>query len=424
MFLKANKRFKDGKEHVYYTLNESIRVGKRRVVQRTILYLGELTTGQRHRWRHTVDVITERSESCQMELLTEKEYQRRGCPEGPDVVAIRLSSLQVRNSREIGSCWIGVKLWEILELDRFWEERLGGLRGEVPWEKVVELLAVNRLCSPGSELSVHEQWYKKTGMDLLLDCDAAVAAKDRLYRCLDRLVVHKDALERHLRRKWGELFQADFDVLLYDLTSTYFEGMLEGVAKAKRGYSRDHRPDCKQMVIALIVTREGFPLSYEIFDGNIRDVQSLETMMDCVEAKHGKARRTWIFDRGVVSEENLRKVRERDGTYVVGTLRSRLKEFAGELQVGGWRDVRGQVEVKLLRVADGDMYVIVRSRKRRAKENAIRRRRMRKLYDSLNRLAVAVARGHVRRYDVLLNRLGRLEERYAQVFDFAEISCC
>ena len=422
MFLKPNKRFKDGKDHVYYTLNESIRIGKRRVVQRTILHLGELTTSQCHRWRHTIDVINERSEARQMELLTEEEHQRRGYPEDPDVVAIRLSSLQVCNCREFGSCWIGVKLWQILELDRFGAERLGELRGEVPWEKVAELLSVNRLCDPGSELSVHEKWHPKTGMNLLLDCDDAVAEKDRLYRCLDRLLAHKGALEEHLRCKWGELFQADFEVLLYDLTSTYFEGLMEEVSKARRGYSRDKRPDCKQLVIALIVTAEGFPLAYEVFPGNTRDVQSLETMLNQVEAKYGKARRTWVFDRGVVSEDNLQKLRERHGTYVVGTPRSRLKEFEGGLQRQDWKHVRGQVEVVLRSGDDGDTYVIARSVKRRAKENAIRRRRMRKLYDSLNSLAISVEQGYVRHYDVLVNRLGRLEERYAQVFGFVEIS--
>ena len=422
MFLKANKRFKDGKQHIYYTLNESVRINKRRTVQRTILHLGELTTSQHHRWRRTIDVINERSEARQMELLTEDEHQRRDCPEDPDVVAIRLSSLAVANCREFGSCWIGVKLWQLLDLDEFWTQRLGGLRGEVPWEKVAELLAVNRLCDPGSELSVHEKWYPKTGMSLLLDCDAAVAEKDRLYRCLDRLVEHKEALEGHLKQKWGELFGAEFEVLLYDLTSTYFEGLMEDVPKARRGYSRDHRPDCKQLVIALIVTPEGFPLSYEIFDGNIRDVQSLVRMMEQVEAKYGKAQRTWVFDRGVVSEENLEKVRERGGTYLVGTPRSKLKSFEAELLEQDWQQVRGQVDVMLLPGDDGDLYVIARSIKRRAKENAMRRRRMRKLYDSLTRLAASVKHGHVRRYDVLINRLGRLQERYVQVFGLVDIS--
>lgn len=422
MFLKANKRFKDGKEHVYYTLNESIRISKRRTVQRTILHLGELTTSQHHRWRHTVDVINERSESRQMELLTEEEHERRGCPADPDIVTIRLSSLEVRNGREFGSCWVGVKLWQMLDLDRFWSERLEGQRGDVSWEKVAELLAVNRLCDPDSELSVHEKWYPKTGMSLLLDCDDSVAEKDRLYRCLDRLVEHKEALEAHLKQKWGELFAAEFEVLLYDLTSTYFEGQVEDVPQAKRGYSRDHRPDCKQLVIALIVTPEGLPVSYEIFDGNTRDAVSLERMMDQVEAKYGKLRRTWVFDRGVVSEENLQRLRERNGRYVVGTPRSRLKDFEAELLGQDWQRVRGEVDVKLRRGRDGDMYVIARSVKRRAKENAMRRRRIRNLYDSLKCLAHSVAQGYVRRYDVLVKRLGRLEERYVQVFGLVEIS--
>jgi transposase len=421
MFLKPNRRFKDGKQHIYYTLNESVRISKRRVVQRTILHLGELTTGQHHRWRHTIDVINERHEARQMELLTEDEHQRRGSPEDPDVVAIRLSSLEVTDCREFGSCWIGVKLWQLLDLDRFWSQRLGELRGEVPWEKVAELLAVNQLCDPGSELNVHEKWYPKTGMSLLLDCNDAVAEKDRLYRCLDRLVQHKEALEGHLRQRWGELFAAEFEVLLYDLTSTYFEGLMEEVPQARRGYSRDHRSDCKQLVIALIVTPEGFPLSYEIFDGNTRDATSLDRMMGQVETQYGRAKRTWVFDRGVVSNENLQNLRERGGTYVVGTPRSQLKDFEAELRGQDWQRVRGQVDVKLRPGDDGDMYVIARSVKRRAKENAMRRRRMRKLYDSLKGLAHSVEQGYVRGYDVLVKRLGRLQERYVQVFGFVEI---
>lgn len=421
MFLKPNKRFKDGKQHIYYTLNESVRISKRRTVQRTILHLGELTTGQHHRWRRTIDVINERSEARQMELLTEEAHQQRGAPDDPDVVAIRLSSLTVSNAREFGSCWVGVKLWQMLDLDMFWSERLGALRGEVPWEKVTELLAVNRLCDPGSELNVHERWYPRTGMGLLLDCNDSVAEKDRLYRCLDRLVKHKEALEAHLKQKWGELFGADFDVLLYDLTSTYFEGLMEEVPKAKRGYSRDRRPDCKQRVIALIVTPEGFPLSYEIFAGNTRDVSSLEAMLRQVESKYGKAKRTWVFDRGVVSEQNLQKIRERGGTYVVGTPRSRLKDFETELLGQDWHQVRGQVDVKLRPGQDGDMYVIARSVKRRAKENAMRRNQMRKLYDSLGRLSKSVEQGQVRQHDVLLHRLGRLQERHVQVFGFVGI---
>lgn len=422
MFLKENRRFKDGKEHIYYTLNESIRISRRRVVQRTILHLGELTTSQYHRWRHTIDVVNERSETRQMELFTEEESRRRGNLRDPDVVAIRLGTLQVRNCREFGSCWIGVKLWQILGLDGFWRERLEGMRGQVPWDKVAELLAINRLCDPGSELSVHEQWYPKTGMSLLLGCEDSVAEKDRLYRCLDRLVKHKEDLEKHLKGKWGELFKADFDVLLYDLTSTYFEGLMEEVPKARRGYSRDHRSDCKQLVMALIVTPWGFPLAYEVFAGNTRDVQSLDRIMSQVEAKYGKAKRTWVFDRGVVSEKNLEKIRERGGTYVVGTPRAQLKKFEADLLAQDWQKVRGQVEVKLRRGANADMYVLARSVKRRAKEQAIRRLRMRKLYDSLKQMTASVKKGHLRHYEVLMKKLGRLEERYVQVFGFVEIS--
>lgn len=422
MFLKENRRFKDGKEHIYYTLNESIRISRRRVVQRTILHLGELTTSQYHRWRRTIDVINERSETRQMELFTEEESRRRNNLQDPDVVAIRLATLQVRNCREFGSCWIGVKLWQILGLDGFWKERMEGIRGQVPWDKVAELLSVSRLCDPGSELSVHERWYPKTGMSLLLDCDDSVAEKDRLYRCLDRLVQHKDDLEKHLKNKWGELFEPDFNVLLYDLTSTYFEGLMEEVSKAKRGYSRDHRSDCKQLVIALVVTPEGFPLAYEVFAGNTRDVTSLDQIMSQVEAKYGKAKRTWVFDRGVVSEKNLEKIRECGGTYVVGTPRAQLKKFEADLLAQDWQKVRGQVDVKLRRGTNADMYVIARSVKRRAKEQAIRRLRIRKLYDSLKQMAASVKTGHLRQYEVLMKRIGRLEERYVQVFGFVEIS--
>jgi transposase len=309
----------------------------------------------------------------------------------------------------------------LLELDRFWQERLGELRGEVPWEKVAELLAVNRLCAPGSELSIHERWYAKSGMDILLGCGEAVAEKDRLYRCLDRLVSHKAALESHLKQKWGELFEAEYEVLLYDLTSTYFEGQAVGVSKAKRGYSRDHRPDCKQLVIALIVTPEGFPLSYEIFDGNLRDVKSLEQMLAQVERKYGQTRRTWVFDRGVVSEDNLKKIRERGGTYIVGTRRSQLGEFEKELPDKDWQKVRPQVEVKLRRGADGDIYVMARSGKRRAKENAMKRKPLRKLYESLKKLSVAIEKGRIGRYEIFLKKLGRLQERYTPVFGFMKL---
>jgi transposase len=218
-----------------------------------------------------------------------------------------------------------------VRLDAFWEKALEGYGGEVPWHKVVELLAINRLCDPRSELYIYEKWYPKVAVDLLLDTDARVAEKDRLYRALDRMLPHKLELEVHLKKKWEDLFGAKFDLLLYDLTSTYFEGEAEAIPKAKRGYSRDKRPDCKQIVLALIVTAEGFPISYEIFEGNQAEKATLEKMLDKVESKHGRANRIWVFDRGIVSEENLELLRSRGAQYLVGTPRSQLKDYEQEL---------------------------------------------------------------------------------------------
>src|SRR5208282_5960201 len=325
MFLKTHERCKDGKRHVYYSLTESLRVSRQRVVQRTVLHLGELNTTQVERWQRTIEAVQEDGQRQQLRLFTDRQGQ---APVAAwDVAEVILSSLVVRRPRRFGDCWIGCKLWEDLGLRGFWEQALGSERGAVPWAKVVELLAVNRLCDPRSELFIHEKWFPQTAMDLLLDCNAAVAEKDRLYRALDRMVEHKPALERHLAERWRDLFGATFDVLLYDLTSTYFEGQAEGVDKAARGYSRDHRPDCAQIVIAILVTPEGFPLSYEVFEGNRADVTTLEEMIERVEAKHGRARRIWIFDRGLVSQANLEKLRQWGGQYVVGTPRHQLAAY-------------------------------------------------------------------------------------------------
>ncbi len=369
MFLKAHERCKDGKRHVYYSLTESLRVSRKRVVQRTVLHLGELNTTQVERWQRTIEAIHEDGQRRQLRLFTDREGQVPVVAE--DVAEVILSSLVVRRPRRFGDCWIGCKLWEELGLRAFWDEVLGEQRGEVPWAKVVELLVVNRLCDPRSELFIHEKWFAQTAMDLLLDCSAAVAEKDRLYRALDRMVAHKDALERHLAGKWRDLFGASFDVLLYDLTSTYFEGDAEGVDKATRGYSRDHRPDCAQVVIAMVVTPEGFPRSYEVFEGNRADVTTLEAMLDQVEAKHGRARRIWVFDRGIVSEANLQRLRARDGQYVVGTPRHRLQDYEKELLAGSWQQINESVQVQLI-AQEQETYVLARSVDRAKKEEANR----------------------------------------------------
>ena len=276
MFLKTHRIFKDGKHHIYYSLCESLRVSRKRVLQRQVLHLGELNTTQLERWQRTIEVVEEDGRRHQMRLFGDRNRELRAAAAPEDVAEVVLSSLVVRRARQFGACWVGCKLWEELELAEFWRQALGEEVGAVPWEKVVELLAVNRLIAPRSELSIHEKWFPQTAMAALLDSDERVAEKDRLYRALDRMVEHKEALEKHLGQRWKDLFGASFDVLLYDLTSTYFEGDAEEVDKAQHGYSRDHRPDCKQLVLALVVTPEGFPLCYEVFEGNRADVTTLQ----------------------------------------------------------------------------------------------------------------------------------------------------
>src|SRR5688572_10385817 len=415
MFLKAHQRHKDGKCHGYYSLTESLRVNRKRVVQRTVLHLGELNTTQVERWQRTIQAVHEDGQRQQLRLFTDREGQVPVAAQ--DVAEVILSSLVVRRPRRFGDCWIGCKLWEDLGLRAIWEEALGAQRGEVAWAKVVELLVVNRLCDPRSELFIHEKWFPQTAMDLLLDCDAAVAEKDRLYRALDRIVAHKDALERHLADKWRDLFGASFDVLLYDLTSTYFEGGDEEVEKAARGYSRDHRPDCPQLVIAIVVTPEGFPLSYEVFDGNRADVTTLEAMLDQVEAKHGRARRIWVFDRGIVSETNLQKVRQRGGQYVVGTPRHQLEAYEQELLEGAWQQINESVQVQLIQ-AQQETYVLARSMDRAKKEEAMRWRQIRRLMRDLVKLRRSIRKGTLVDPDKVLMRLGRLSERWPRAWQY------
>jgi transposase len=417
MFLKANRRYKDGKHHVYYTLNESLRVSRSRVVQRTVLHLGELNTAQLDRWQHTIDIIQEDGRRHQMRLFTDREGQ---APAAPDVAEVILSSLRLCRARQFGAAWVGCKLWEELGLRQFWQEALGEEAGQVPWAKVVELLAVNRLCAPGSELSVHEKWYPRTAMDVLLDCGETVAERNRLYRCLDRILAHKERLEQHLAGRWRDLFGADCEVLLYDLTSTYFEGEAAEVDKAQRGYSRDHRPDCKQLVLALVVTLEGFPLSYELFDGNRADVTTLEEIVESVERKYGRVRRIWVFDRGIVSEQNLQRLRERGAWYVVGTPKSRLKAYEQQLLAGDWQTVAESVQVQL--IAEGtETYVLARSQSRAQKEQAIRARVIRGLMRDLVRLRRAIRLGQLVEDAKVQHKLGRLHERYPSAWGYARV---
>jgi len=417
MFLKTHRIHKDGKEHVYYSLCESLRVSRSRVVQRTVLHLGELNTTQAERWERTIQAVQEDGQRQQLRLFTDREGQ---APAAEDVAEVLLSSLVVRRPRRFGECWIGCKLWEELGLRAFWEELLKGERGEVAWAKVVELLVVNRLCAPRSELSVHEKWFPQTAMDLLLDADFRVAQKDRLYRCLDRMLAHKEALEKHLAQRWRDLFGGSFDVLLYDLTSTYFEGQALEVEKARRGYSRDHRSDCLQVLLALVVTPEGFPLSYEVLAGNVRDEGTLEAALEAMEKKYGKARRIWVFDRGVVSEANLQVLRGREAQYVVGTPRSQLKQYEQKLLSGAWEEISKEVKVQLL-VEGEEMFVLAQSQDRAKKEQAMRWRQIRGLMRDLVCLRRSLRHGTIKDPDKVLMRMGRLSERWPRGWAYVAV---
>jgi hypothetical protein len=315
MFLRSTIRKKDGKEHRYFSIVENHRLPGGKTVQRTVLYLGEINDQQQAAWRRTLDVFIEDEQRyATMSLFPDD----RELPAGElDSVQVKLSGLELRRPRVFGNCWLACELWHQLGLDGFWQQRLPEAREAVSWEKVLRLLVANRLLDPGSEFHVHRQWFVDSAMDELLETDFAVAEKDRLYRCLDRVLEHKQELFVWLKQKWANLFHADFEVLLYDLTSTYFEGEMEQNPKAKRGYSRDQRPDCLQLVIALVVTPDGFPLAYEVMNGNTSDRTTLRDFMKKIEETYGKAQRVWVMDRGIPSEAIL----ARDGHYL---LRSNL----------------------------------------------------------------------------------------------------
>ncbi len=338
------------------------------------------------------------------------------------MVRVRLDKIGVERARQFGACYLGLELWRKLELDRFWQQRVDVPVADVAWSRVAALLAINRLCAPSSELGITERWYPSTALDDLLGIEEGKINEDRLYRCLDKLLGEKEELEKHLRGKYGELFAAQFDVLLYDLTSTYFEGEAESNPQAKRGYSRDGRSDCKQLIIALVVSEEGFPLAYEVFDGNRADVTTLEEIVGAVENKYGRAQRVWVFDRGVVSEANLKTLRDEEGLYLVGTPRSQLKRFEKELLAEGWHKVRDNVEVKLIPHPEAqETFVLCKSSGRKTKEEAMQRRQAEKLEQALAQMSDSIAQGKRKDVDKLNRRLGRLEERYPMVSDLYQM---
>jgi transposase len=416
MFLRSNKRIKDGKEHRYYTVVESRRIGSGKVVQKEVLYLGEINDSQQSAWRKTLEVFDE-----QQQRLTSLSLFAEDRPvpvDAIDSVQVKLSEMKLERARAYGNCWLGCQLWQQLQLDQFWTEKLPKGRETVRWEQVLELLVVNRLIDPGSEFRLHRQWFDQSAMDVLLGQDFAVAEKDRLYRCLDRVLEHKQELFLHLRQRWQDLFDAEFDLLLYDLTSTYVEGEAEQNSKAKYGYSRDGKPNCKQVVIALVMTPTGLPIAYEVMDGNTSDKTTLRGFLDKVESMYGKARRVWLMDRGIPTEALLKEMREsrQETFYLVGTSRSKIKQYEQKWLDLPWRKVRDSVEVKLF-AEQGELYVLAKSEGRQAKEIAMRRKRLVRLLRKLR----AMRRSCPKR-DQLLMRVGAAKTDVGRAFGFVIIN--
>jgi transposase len=418
MFLREHSRLKDGKEHRYWSLVETIRTadGPR---QRTLCYLGELNSSTHARWQKTVEVFNEQGETTQLKLFPSAVET----PDDPNIARVLVKKVRVERTRRFGDCYLGLELWQQLGLAEFLARHLDVDHADVPWSRIAAVLAINRLCDPGSELAVEQHWYPSTALDDLLHIAKGKINDTRLYRCLDRLLPLKTKIEQHLKQRFGELFQAEFDVLLYDLTSTYVEGAAEANPMMRRGYSRDHRPDCEQLVLALIVNSDGFPFSYELFDGNRADVSTVEAILRTVERKHGKARRVWIFDRGVVSEENLVAIRKRGGQYLVGTARSKLKQFEQQLLKDDFEKIRPEVEVKQILIPGGEeTYILCRTTGRKEKEKAIRSRFVAKIEKALGGLEKRIAEGKLKDRDKMLLRLGRIQASHPQVADLYEMA--
>ena len=419
MFLRPHSRKKDGKDHTYWSLVETVRTadGPR---QKTLCYLGELNSSAEARWLTTVEVFNQQGEARQLKLFPSHVEPPL---DDPQVARVLLNKVRLERTRQFGACFLGLELWKRLELDRFFEQAVDGESADVPWSRVAALLAINRLCAPGSELAIEQRWYPSTALDDLLKIDEGKINDTRLYRCLDCILPHKTELERHLKNRYGELFGAEFDVLLNDLTSTYVEGAAEKNPMVRRGYSRDHRPDCEQLVIALIVNNEGFPFSYETFDGNRTDVSTMETILRMVERKYGKARRIWVFDRGIVSEENLAAIRKRDGQYLTGTPRSQMKRFEAELLKDDWTQVRPEVEVKKVAIPQGEeTYILCRTSGRKEKEKAIRNRFSNSMETALKGLEKAIVKGRLKDRNKMERRLGKIQARHPQVNDLYDVA--
>ena len=418
MFLRARARHKDGKQHRYWSVVETRRVRGGRVVQRQLLHLGELNDSQHAGWVRSIEALSADSGPVrQLALFPDDNDQLPALD--CEAVRIRVAEMQLRKPRQFGACWLALHLWNLLSLDELFEPRLPPSRKRTRWANVLKALVAYRLIDPGSKFRFHRDWFQRSALADLLGEDFALAQKDKLYRCLDLLAPHREALFEHLGRQWGELFQAQFDVLLYDLTSTYFESdspSPEANSKRRFGYSRDHRPDCTQVVVALVVTPDGLPVAYEVYPGNQQEAATLEEFLDRVEQRWGRTRRTWLMDRGIPTELTLKRMRARGVDYLVGTPKGRLTKLEKDLLERPWVQARESVQVKLLE-QDEEFYVLVESRERVAKERSMRRRRLKRLWARLGELR---CRKQLSR-DGLLLALGAAKKDAGRVWSLLQI---
>jgi transposase len=420
MFLRRHTRTKNGKTHTYYALVESVRTeaGPR---QHTVAYLGELNHDEERRWQRTVVFHNRQGEDRQLRLFPDADLV--ALPDDPDVVRIRLDSVGWTNPRRFGDVWLGLWLWKFLHLDEIIDRHIPQGKETVRPADIVAIEVINRLCEPCSEFALAEHWYRSTALEDLLGVPDSTVTKDRLYRTLDQLLKAQEAIEDDLKTQLGRLFQLDYDLLLYDLTSTYFEGLAEENELAQRGYSRDHRSDCKQIVLALIVTREGFPLAHVTLAGNTQDLQTVETIVTTVEGRFGKSQRVWVMDRGMISKETLKFLARSGRRYLLATKRTELSRFAKELGASGWQHLEDNpdVQVKLLK-RNRVHFLLARSRPRRQKERAIRRRQRRGLAAGLKKLKKRVDDGRLKNRDKVCESVGRLKGRYPKARPFVTVT--
>jgi len=418
MFLKRLERRKNGKGHTYWALVESYRTEKGSR-HRVVAYLGELKKSEKNGWAQLCHQLNGKARP-QPSLFDPPHYDD---PTDDEPVLVKLKNVRLQRLRDFGDVWLALGLWRLLGLDQLLSSLTPSGREEVPWEQVAAILTIARFCEPSSELHIADTWYRRTALEDLLGVGVDQVHHRRLYAGLDQLLPHKEAIEKHLKERLGNLFALDYELLLYDVTSTYFEGECKSNPMARRGYSRDNRPDCLQVCIGLVVTTDGIPLGYEVFDGNTNDSRTVETIVGAMEEKYGRANRIWVMDRGMVSEDNLKFLRERGGSYIVGTPKAMLRRFEQHLIDKEWHEVQAGVEVKLVPGPDGEeTFVLARSADRRKKEQAMHQRFLDRMEEALTKMHASIESGRLQDEAVAQRRLGRLQERYWRAAGAFEIT--